>query len=160
MPPALEALDRLVVEIRARDYSYRTLHGLMAGLLYGTGTRLMGCVRLRVQDIDFDYAQIVVRNGKGKKDRIVPLPRRYIAALREQLARVAQIHRDDIANGFGEVWLPDALSRKYPNAGRERGVPCGKSARGDLYGGGRVTGRPTVIATVRSETDQGCEKHA
>jgi integron integrase len=92
---------------------------LMANLLYGCGLRLMECVRLRVLDIDFGYRHILVRNTKGSKDRIVPLPKALNKALREQLRRVEALHRTDLENGFGSVYLPDALSRKYPNAARE-----------------------------------------
>ena len=94
---------------------------LMASLLYGTGMRLMDCVRLRVQDLDFEYRQIVIRDGKGKKDRVVPLPERMIEPLKAHLQKVHELHRDDLANGVGEVYLPDALARKYPNAAREWG---------------------------------------
>ncbi len=94
-------------------------HLLMAGLLYGSGLRLMECVRLRVQDIDFDYQQIMVRNGKGFKDRIVPLPIRFIAALHEQIKEVQVIHQSDLALDVDPVYLPYALVRKYPNAGKE-----------------------------------------
>lgn len=94
---------------------------LMAGLLYGTGMRLMECVRLRVLDVDFGYSQIVVRDGKGGKDRVVPLPRRFRATLEEQIRTVADLHRGDLAVGHGEVFLPEALARKYPNAPREMG---------------------------------------
>ena len=93
--------------------------GLMAGLLYGTGMRLMECVRLRVQDIDFDYRQINVRLGKGGKDRPVPLPRLYEGTLRDQLQEVRRLHEQDLAEGFGAVYLPDALARKYPNAAKD-----------------------------------------
>ncbi|HEY0634976.1 MAG TPA: integron integrase, partial [Gammaproteobacteria bacterium] len=92
---------------------------LVAALLYGAGLRLMECVRLRVMDVDFGYGQITVRHGKGGKDRIVPLPERCIAPLRKQLEVVKAIHEKDIAQGFGEVFLPDALARKYPSAARE-----------------------------------------
>ncbi|EIC20856.1 integron integrase [Thiorhodovibrio frisius] len=92
---------------------------LMAALLYGTGMRLMECVRLRVQDIDFAYHQIVVRDGKGQKDRVVPLPGRLEQPLREQLEKVRALHEQDLAQGFGEVFLPDALARKWPNAPKE-----------------------------------------
>lgn len=95
------------------------LFGLMAGLMYGTGMRLMECVRLRVLDVDFEYAKIVVRDGKGGKDRVVPLPRRYREALQAQIAAVESLHRLDLDAGHGEVFLPDALARKYPNAPRE-----------------------------------------
>ena len=94
---------------------------LMASLLYGTGMRLMDCVRLRVQDIDFEYRQIVIRDGKGKKDRVVPLPERMIEILKAHLKEVQELHRNDLENGGGEVYLPDALFRKYPSAAREWG---------------------------------------
>ena len=92
---------------------------LMTALLYGTGMRLMDCVRLRVQDIDFEYRQIVIRNSKGMKDRVVPLPHRLAESLKRHLQTVRQIHNEDIERGFGQVFLPDALARKYPNAAKE-----------------------------------------
>lgn len=94
---------------------------LVIGLLYGTGMRLMECVRLRVKDIDFGYSQIVVRDGKGFKDRVVPLPQRYRPALEAQIAKVLALHAQDVAQGYGEVFIPDALARKLPNAAREPG---------------------------------------
>jgi integron integrase len=103
---------------------------LIVGLLYGTGMRLMECVRLRIKDVDFGYSQIIVRDGKGMKDRVVPLPRRYRNALEAQVRAVLSLHRDDVARGYGEVFLPDALVRKYPGAPREPGwqyvFPSGK----------------------------------
>ena len=93
--------------------------GLMASLLYGTGMRLMECVRLRVQDVGFDRNEITVRNGKGGKDRRVPLPRRVRERLAEQVERVRILHAQDLAAGGGEVYLPHALGRKYPHAGTE-----------------------------------------
>jgi len=92
---------------------------LMASLLYGTGMRLMECVRLRVQDVDFAYRQISIRAGKGGKDRVTMLPEATVEPLQRQLARAQELHRQDLADGFGEVYLPYALGRKYPNAGRE-----------------------------------------
>jgi len=94
---------------------------LMAGLLYGSGLRLMECVRLRVQDIDFDYAQLTVRRGKGQKDRVTMLPKSLFDSLQAQLEKVRLLHQQDLQDGFGEVYLPPALSRKYPQAGREWG---------------------------------------
>jgi len=94
-------------------------HALMAGLLYGTGMRLMECIRLRVLNLDFDYQQIFVRQGKGGKDRVVPLPDCLMAPLRQQLEIVRETHTKDTQDGFGEVFLPNALTRKYPNAARE-----------------------------------------
>ena len=100
------------------------LHGmprLMAGLLYGSGLRLMECVRLRVKDIDFGYAQLTVREGKGGKDRITILPVNLAPALQRHLQKVKAQHEQDIDDGFGHVHLPDALTRKFPSAAREWG---------------------------------------
>lgn len=94
---------------------------LMAALLYGTGMRLLECLRLRVKDVDFDRNEIVVRNGKGTKDRRVPLPQRLQVPLRDAVERVRVLHAHDVAQGIGEVWLPHALARKYPRAGYELG---------------------------------------
>lgn len=92
---------------------------LMARLLYGCGMRLMECVRLRVMDIDFGYQQILVRNAKGKKDRILPLPQTLVEPMRKQIKSVNQLHKNDLLNGYGDVYLPDALARKYPSAAKE-----------------------------------------
>ena len=92
---------------------------LMAQILYGSGLRLMECVRLRVKDIDFEYKTITVRDGKGEKDRVTPLPDTIIPALQRQIEQVRLYHQDDLAAGFGEVYLPGALETKYPNANRE-----------------------------------------
>ena len=91
---------------------------LMAELLYGSGLRLMECVRLRVKDIDFGYGHITVRDGKGLRDRITILPERLRHPLRLHLERVQEIHQHDLHNGGGRVYLPFALERKYRNADR------------------------------------------
>lgn len=91
----------------------------MASLLYGAGLRLIECVRLRVCDIDFGYKQIIERTGKGNKDRVVPLPDKLVEPIQQQLNKVRKLHDDDLQAGFGEVHLPDALSRKYQNAAKE-----------------------------------------
>lgn len=109
------------VEVRALLALLDGQAALMGSLLYGAGMRLMEAVRLRVKDVDFGRWEIVVRNGKGGKDRRVPLPRRLEAALQAQIERVRVLHGRDLAQGYGEVWLPHALSRKYPTAGRELG---------------------------------------
>jgi integron integrase len=90
-------------------------HHLMASLLYGAGLRLMECVRLRVKDLDFDYRQIIVRDGKGEKDRRTILPSPLAEPLRRHLARVRLEHEEDVRQGYGRVYLPYALERKYPN---------------------------------------------
>ena len=92
---------------------------LVASLLYGTGMRLMECLRLRIQDVEFDRGLIVVRSGKGNKDRIVPLPESLVGPLTEHLESVRALHVRDVEQGLGETLLPDALARKYPNAPRE-----------------------------------------
>ena len=94
---------------------------LMVGLMYGTGMRLMECCQLRVQDIDFAYNQVLVRNAKGGKDRVVPLPARAVEPLREHLERVKALHKEDLEKGLGEVYLPGALARKMPNAAKSWG---------------------------------------
>ncbi|MBN8436909.1 MAG: integron integrase [Candidatus Accumulibacter sp.] len=93
--------------------------GLILRLLYGTGMRMMECLRLRVKDVDFARREILVREGKGFKDRVTMLPERLVAPLGEHLARVKALHAADLAAGFGDVYLPWALERKYPNAARE-----------------------------------------
>lgn len=93
--------------------------GLMAGLMYGAGLRVMECLRLRIKDVDFGMNQIIVRDGKGQKDRTTPLPAALIPALRQQLAEVQRLRTADLADGYGEVSLPFALDRKYPTASRE-----------------------------------------
>lgn len=95
------------------------LHRLMASLLYGCGLRLLECIRLRVQDVDFKYEQITIRDAKGGKDRHVPLPKKLIPALKQQLIKVEQLHNEDLAQGYGEVYLPYAYARKVPNAAKE-----------------------------------------
>ncbi len=101
-----------VSEVRCLLAHMQGVSLLMAALMYGTGMRLMECVRLRVQDIDFDYHQIMVRQGKGGKDRVVPLPEKLIPDIQAYLCMVKQIHQDDLKAGYGEVLLPPALSRK------------------------------------------------
>lgn len=113
-------------------------YGLMARLLYGTGMRLMECCRLRVKDIDFDRAEIMIRDGKGGKDRVTMLPDALIQPLREHLAKRRRLYEDDSAAGKAEVYLPDALARKYPNAANEWGwqyVFCSGSYSVDPRGG-------------------------
>lgn len=94
---------------------------LVAGLLYGAGLRLMEAVRLRVKDVDFARREILVRDGKGMKDRVTLLPQAVVAPLQLHLEQVAALHRSDLAAGFGEVYLPFALARKYPRAAAEWG---------------------------------------
>jgi integron integrase len=92
---------------------------LMSALQYGTGMRLIECIRLRVMDIDFGYSQIVIHQAKGKKDRIAPLPGSLVEPLKTHLEKVRQLHDKDLAAGYGEVFLPGALARKYPGAAKQ-----------------------------------------
>ncbi len=89
---------------------------LMASLMYGAGLRLMECLRLRVLDLEFTRGEIVVRDGKGGKDRVTMLPRSLTPVLERQLAAARTVHQRDLAEGWGRVELPGALARKYPNA--------------------------------------------
>lgn len=114
VPEVLSASEvaRLLAQM---DGVYR----LMASLLYGSGLRFMEAVRLRVKDMDFEYRQIIVRDAKGAKDRVTPLPSSAIDAIQAQLDFVANQHRQDLAAGYGSVFLPSALAVKYPNAQAE-----------------------------------------
>ncbi|MBI4708360.1 MAG: integron integrase [Candidatus Omnitrophica bacterium] len=109
---AREEADRLLKALQGT-------YSLMAGLLYGSGLRLMECVRLRVKDIDFAQNQIIVRDGKGQKDRITILPKRFHGTLKRQLEFVKSMHNEDLSKGYGEAWLWPSLERKYRNAAKE-----------------------------------------
>ena len=110
-----------VSEVQAVLSRLNGIHALIASLLYGGGMRLMEAVRLRVKDVDFARHEIVVREGKGFKDRVTMLPEAVVAPLKTHLARVKDLHDEDLTQGYGEVYLPFALDKKYPNAGREWG---------------------------------------
>lgn len=100
------------------------LHGtykIMGALLYGTGMRVMELLRLRIKDLDFDQGTILIREGKGDKDRITMMPTSLAKLLQEHIIRVKFLHELDIKNGLGDVYLPSALSVKYPNMGRSFG---------------------------------------
>ncbi|HQR03962.1 MAG TPA: integron integrase [Rhodocyclaceae bacterium] len=93
-------------------------HALMARLLYGTGMRLMEVIRLRVKDVDFGRGEILIRDGKGAKDRVTVLPQSLAGELQAHVGRVQRVWESDREAGRGGVWMPDALERKYPEAGR------------------------------------------
>ena len=95
------------------------MHWLMFSLMYGSGLRLMECVRLRLKDIDFDYKQIIIRDGKGNKDRVTILPQPLLEPLQIHLDKVKIRHKRDLENGYGKANLPFALARKYPNANKQ-----------------------------------------
>lgn len=118
--------SRLPVVLTRREVNavMRTLSGvnlLAAGLMYGSGLRLMECLRLRVKDIDFAYNQIYVRSGKDDKDRVSMLPASLKEALRQHLLTVKLIHQQDLRRGYGSVYMPHALARKFPSADRQWG---------------------------------------
>ncbi len=94
------------------------VHLLVASMLYGAGLRLLEALRLRVKDVDFERMEMVIREPKGGRDRVALLPDRLVAPLRAHLDEVRRIHQRDLRDGFGEVFLPGALARKYPQAGR------------------------------------------
>ena len=106
-------------EVQALFAQMEGITALMAGLMYGGGLRLMECLRLRVKDIDFARRQILVRDGKGQKDRITMLADRFSEPLKSQLERARAVYEADRAQGTSEVYIWPALARKYPNAGRE-----------------------------------------
>jgi integron integrase len=113
--PTVLSQNEAKIVIRNMTGVYR----LMAQLMYGSGLRLMEVLRLRVKDLDFDNRQIVVRDGKGENDRLTMLPESLIEPLRLQLNQVESQHQIDLRDGFGTVYLPHALEKKYPNASRE-----------------------------------------
>lgn len=110
-----------VAETRALLAAMRGTARLMAEVIYGGGLRVSECCELRIKDVDFDQGLLVVRGGKGNKDRSTLLPAAVRERLRAQIARAETLHRRDRASGIAGVWLPDALERKYPSAGRELG---------------------------------------
>jgi integron integrase len=108
-------------EVRSLLHELNGTMGLVAALLYGTGMRLLEGLRLRVKDVEFERRELIVRNGKGGKDRVTVLPENLILPLQQQMAQSKARHDRDLAQGFGEVWLPDALAVKYPSALRAWG---------------------------------------
>lgn len=118
---------RRLPTVMSKDEAKRILramsgtHQLMAKLFYGSGLRLMECVRLRVKDIDFEMNQIAVRDAKGMKDRVTLLPETVKKPVKDHLAFVKTVHEKDMSQGHGVVFMPGALARKYPNASRQWG---------------------------------------
>jgi integron integrase len=108
-------------EVAAVLQSLSHPYQLMAAILYGSGLRLRECVRLRIKDIDLENGEIIVREGKGEKDRYTILPGSLLPAVEEQIARAKHLWNEDVHHGCGYASLPDALERKYPNASRELG---------------------------------------
>jgi integron integrase len=108
-------------EVRALLHEMTGTTSLVASLLYGTGMRLLEGLRLRVKDVGLERREILVRDGKGGKDRVTVLPENLILPLQQQMARARALHGRDVSEGGGRVWLPDALAVKYPNASRAWG---------------------------------------
>jgi len=126
---------------------------LMANLLYGCGMRLMECVRLRILDMDFGYQQILLRNTKARKDRVVPIPKLLTVALKSQVEKVKTLHAEDVEQGFGNVYIPGALARKYPNAEREFRWQY-------LFPSSRISGDPRSGVMRRHHVhENGLQKH-
>jgi integron integrase len=109
------------VEVAAILAQLSGVHHLIISLLYGTGIRLSECLNLRVKDLDFASLQITVRDGKGEKDRVTMLPKKLVEPLTRQLDMAKLLHQQDLATGYGAVELPNALTRKYPNAAKSWG---------------------------------------
>jgi len=126
---------------------------LVVKLIYGSGLRLLEALRLRVQDLDFEMRQLRVRDGKGAKDRYTVLPEAVIPALREHLARVKLTHQEDLQAGYGTVYLPGALDRKYPGAPREWGWQYVFPARG-------LATDPRTGSVRRHHVDEAGVQHA
>lgn len=116
-PPTVLTQGEVVSLLNSMEGTCR----LMAQLTYGCGLRLMECIRLRIQDVDFGQGRVFIRGGKGGKDRTVVLPEAVRPLLADHIERVAALHETDLREGFGEVYIPEALARKYPNACRETG---------------------------------------
>jgi len=108
-------------EVKAILKQLSRVDHIVASLMYGTGLRLMECLRLRIKDIDFSYNQIFIRSGKGEKDRVTMLPISLKEPLRKHMLTVKLIHQTDLKQGLGEVHLPYALARKYSGASRQWG---------------------------------------
>jgi len=126
------------------------LHGntkLIASLLYGSGLRLQECLTLRVKDVDFSRGLIIVREAKRNKDRIVPLPEKIKDVLSLHLKLLSVMHERDLMNGYGEVFLPDALGKKYPNAGKE-------FAWQYVFPASRTSADPRTGKTMRHHLDE------
>ena len=144
--------------------------GLVAALLYGTGMRLLEGLRLRVKDVEFERREVIVRDGKGRKDRMTVLPENLIRPLQEQLSIAKALHLKDLAAGHGDVWLPHALAAKYPSAARTWGwqwVFPGAHRSADPRTGREhrhhltttAVQRPMSVAAKRAGIDKPCSPH-
>jgi len=157
-------------EVRRLLQEMSGVQGLAAALLYGTGMRLMEGLRLRVKDVEFERREIIVRDGKGGKDRVTVLPENLVVPVQEHLSRRRAEHQADVACGFGSVWLPDALSSKYPAAASAWGwqwVFAGTTRSTDPRSGEifrhhlheQSVQRAVYGAARRAEIDKPCSPH-
>jgi len=157
-------------EVRSLLHELDGTMWLVASLLYGTGMRIMEALRLRVKDVEFERREIIVREGKGNKDRVTVLPENLIAPMREQLERARSQHRADLEIGLGEVYLPDALARKAPASARAWGWQYVFPSRGisiDRRSGARrrhhlleqSVQRAVALAARRAGIDKPCTPH-
>jgi integron integrase len=144
--------------------------GLIAGILYGTGMRLMEALRLRVKDIEFERREILVRSGKGGKDRVTVLPENLVLPLQQQVSRVRALHQRDLQAGHGDVWLPNALAIKYANAAKAWGwqwaFPSGRLSEDPRTGhvhrhhlGEAAIQKPMSVAAQRAGIHKPCSPH-
>jgi integron integrase len=153
-------------EVRSVIHELHGLYRLMAGLMYGSGLRLMECLRLRVQDLDLQAHHVLVRDGKGAKDRITMLPQSVIGLLGEHLKGTRALHQRDVKEGWGRVVLPYALARKYPTTAVEWGwqfvFPAGHRWVNPQTGEGRHHVHESAVQRVVKDAVRkaGLVKHA
>ena len=144
--------------------------GLLVSLLYGTGVRLLEGLRLRVKDVEFERREILVRSGKGGKDRVTVLPENLVLPLQQQMAKARALHERDLTEGFGTVWLPHALDAKYPSAAKAWGWQwvfpsaarsadprSGKIHRHHMHEGS--VQKAVALAAKRAGIDKPCSPH-
>jgi len=142
------------------------VHYDLAGLMYGSGLRLMEAVRLRVQDVDFGYRQVTVRNGKGQKDRVTPMAESMVENLRARIRTTLTLHDQDCAAGYGAVYLPNALAVKYLSAPTQPGwqyvFPAprlSRDPRSDRIGRHHIGAQPVQRAVKRAVLKSGVSKN-
>ena len=140
---------------------------LVVRLLYGAGLRVTEATRLRIKDVEFSYRQVMVRDGKGQKDRVTVLPDSLLAPMRAQVERARRLHSADLADGFGEVYLPFAMGRKYPGAAKSVGwqyvFPAARLSTDPRGGGQRrhhVSTQLVQRAVKKAIREAGIDKHA
>ncbi|WP_205623718.1 integron integrase [Desulfogranum japonicum] len=157
---SIEEVQRIFAKTRGTS-------GLMIKMIYGGGMRLTECLRLRVQDIDFDQSLIFIRAGKGDKDRTTILPESIQGMLKEHLVRVRELHKMDLEKGYGQVYLPDALARKYPGAASQWGwqyvfpsMVLSTDPRTNVVRRHHVSARAVQRALKQAMNDADISKHA